>query len=213
MPFSNAKLSALFAIILTFSTVSGPVLAQTESADDTSTAETSETPVTDENGLALGEPEDSSPKPGETYVKEVFGDWSLRCIFLEDQEDPCQMYQLLSDEQGQPVSEFTLFRLPEGGQAAAGATVVVPLETGLQEQLSIKVDDKQGKRYPYSFCNSIGCYARIGLTLEDVEDYKSGAEAVLSIVPALDPQRRVIRVTMSLSGFTAAFEQASEIDQ
>ena len=183
---------------------------QVLNAQDTSTD--SEQNV-DENGLAMGEPVDETPKPGETYIKETFGDWALRCIVVEDQEDPCQMYQLLSDETGQPVVEFTLFRLPEGGQAAAGATVVVPLETSLQQPLSIKVDEQQGKRYPYSFCNQVGCYARIGLTTEDIDSFKRGAKAVVSLVPALDPAKRVISLDMSLSGFTAAFEQASVLDQ
>ena len=210
---TNSLLSITFASILALSCFADMSFAQTNNETEAEVPDTSEAPVVDENGLALGEPEDNTPKQGETYVNEVLGDWSVRCIVVDGQDDPCQMYQLLSDETGQPIAEFTLFRLPEGGQAAAGATVVVPLETSLQQQLSIRVDDEQGKRYPYSFCNTVGCYARIGLTAEDVAMYKAGGTATISLVPALAPDQLVVSVTMSLSGFTAAFEKASIIEQ
>lgn len=205
--------TATIASVVLAWAVADTALAQTSNEVEAETPSASDAPTVDDNGLAIGQPENDTPKPGDTYVKEVLGDWSLRCIVVEGQDDPCQMYQLLSDEQGQPIAEFTLFRLPEGGQAAAGATVVVPLETGLQQQLTIRVDEEQGKRYPYSFCNTVGCYARIGLTDEDIASYKAGAAAVISIVPALAPDQRVISVTMSLAGFTAAFDQASILDQ
>lgn len=163
-------------------------------------------------GLALGTEVDDTPRPGDTYIRETFQDWSLRCVVVEDADDLCQMYQLLSDGNGSPVAEFTMFRLPEGSQAAAGATIVVPLETALAEQLAIKVDDQTGRKYPYAYCNTIGCYARIGLTSADIDLYKRGAQAVLSIVPIAAPDQRV-NVTLSLKGFTAAFEASSFLTQ
>jgi invasion protein IalB len=116
------------------------------------------------------------------------------------------LYQLLEDANNQPIAEFTLLKLPEGSQARGAGTIIVPLETSLQNQLSIQVDDQNGKRYPFAFCNTIGCYARIGLTEEDIDTYKRGGEAVLTIVPMAAPDARV-SVTLSLNGFTAAFDQ------
>jgi invasion protein IalB len=55
-----------------------------------------------------------------------------------------------------------------------------------------------------------GCYARIGFTAEDITRYKAGKEAVISIVPVVAPDQRV-SVTMSLRGFTAAFDASSEL--
>ena len=163
-------------------------------------------------GLSMGQEVTDERKPGDTYIKEEFGDWALRCIVVKEGDDPCQMYQLLSDDEGSPIAEFTMFRLPSGAQAAAGATIVVPLETALQEQLSIKVDEGTVKRYEFAFCNAVGCYARIGLTSEDITAYKRGAKAVLSIVPIAAPDKRV-NVEMSLEGFTAAFDASSELRQ
>lgn len=167
------------------------------------------------DGLSLGAPapDPEADRPvGETYFDSEFNDWSLRCITVAEGEDPCQMYQLLTDEGGSPIIEFTMFRLPPESEAAAGATVVAPLETSLTQGIVIKVDDLQAKTYPFAFCNPVGCYARIGLTEEEVDSYKAGGSALVSIVPVAAPDRRV-QATLSLSGFTAAFEASSVLDR
>jgi invasion protein IalB len=166
-----------------------------------------------ESELSLGEEAAAEPVVGQPFTKEVIGDWELRCIKAEEgKEDPCQMYQLLDDGQGSPVAEFSMFRLPEGGKAKAGATIVVPLETSLPQQLTISVDGGGARRYPYSFCNQVGCYARIGLTNEDVSRFKRGNAAVITIVPALAQDQKV-QLSLSLTGFTASYDQVSTVQQ
>ncbi|WP_299612670.1 invasion associated locus B family protein [uncultured Tateyamaria sp.] len=183
------------------------VMAQ---STDTTTEDTPETPdvgTAIEDQLSLGE-DASLPQVGETYTAETNGAWDLRCIKTEDGEDPCQMYQLMSDSEGTPIAEISIFRLPEGGRAVAGATIIVPLETSLPQQLTMEVDGGQARRYPYAFCNSIGCYSRVGLVAEEVAQFRRGASAKLTIVPALAPDQKV-ELTMSLSGFTASFDKTS----
>ena len=139
---------------------------------------------------------------GQSYVAEVFTDWELRCVKTEDGKDPCQLYQLLRDQGGNAVAEFNLFALPAGGQAVVGANVITPLETLLTASLRMAVDGGQAKRYPYSFCSQIGCFARIGLTEEEVALFRRGAAANVTIVPAAAPNDTVV-LKLSLSGFTA----------
>ncbi|MEX0369727.1 MAG: invasion associated locus B family protein [Tateyamaria sp.] len=160
-----------------------------------------------EDQLSLGE-DASAPRVGETYTAEEIGDWEMRCIKTEDGNDPCQMYQLMSDEQGTPVAEISIFRLPEGGRAVAGATIIVPLETSLPQQLTLEVDGGQARRYPFAFCNQIGCYSRVGLVADEVAQFRRGANAKLTIVPALAPDQKV-ELNMSLAGFTASFDKTS----
>lgn len=74
------------------------------------------------------------------------------------------MYQLLREEGGNPVAEFSLFKLPSEGRAVAGATIAVPLGTLLPQGLKISVDGGKAKSYNYSFCSMGGCFARIGFT-------------------------------------------------
>lgn len=156
----------------------------------------------------MGEPVDGARQPGKTYVEKVVGDWERKCITLPEGqgEDPCQVYQLLKDETGNPVAEISMGKLPEGNQAVAGATVVVPLETLLTQQLTISVDGTQGRRYPFRFCAPQGCVANIGFTAEEIAGFKKGAKATVSIVPAAAPDQRV-NLGMSLSGFTAAYDE------
>ncbi|MCZ4366501.1 invasion associated locus B family protein [Sulfitobacter dubius] len=165
-----------------------------------------------EEQLSLGEDADKDPELGKPYTKKEIGSWEMRCIKTEEEVDPCQMYQLLADGEGAPVAEVSLFRLPDGGQAKAGATVVVPLETALPAQLTLSVDGGKARRYPYAFCNPVGCYVRMGLTDADIGAFKRGKEAVLTIVPALAPDQEV-KLTLSLDGFTAGYDEVSVIEQ
>jgi invasion protein IalB len=167
-----------------------------------------------EDQLSLGEDADKDPDIGKPYTREVIGAWEMRCIKTgEDQAaDPCQMYQLLDDGEGSPIAEVSLFRLPDGGKAEAGATIVVPLETSLQQQMTVTVDGGKARRYPYAFCNQVGCYVRLGLTAEDVASYKRGAVATITIVPAL-AQDQKIALELSLDGFSAGYKEVSVIEQ
>jgi len=163
-----------------------------------------------ESTLSLGEEVTQAPREpqvGETYIGSVEGDWALRCLKAEEGSvDPCQLYQLLNDESGNSVAEMSLFPIPNGERAAAGATIVVPLETFLTEQVTLSIDDGAARRYPFTFCNSAGCVARVGFTAEEIDQFKRGNQATMRIVPAAAPDEEVI-LTISLSGFTAAYDK------
>lgn len=175
------------------------------------------------NDLSLGEPVAPAPVAvptsrdqvavGQPYVPSSFGDWDLRCMNAgDDRGDPCQLYQLLLDAQNNAVAEISMFPLPEGGQAAAGATIVVPLETLLTQQLTMSVDGSAARRYPFTFCNAAGCVARVGFTTEEVNQFKRGNNATLRLVPAAAPDEEVL-LTVSLTGFTAALNATAESQQ
>ncbi|MBP1804426.1 invasion associated locus B family protein [Rubellimicrobium aerolatum] len=160
-------------------------------------------------GLDMGEPAaPGEPRVGEAYTRETFGEWALRCLKAEEGPDPCQLYQLLKDEDGNNVAEISMFPLPEGQRAAAGATIVAPLETLLTEELTLSVDGNAARRYPFTFCNRAGCVARVGFTQEELDQFKAGNAAQLSIVPAAAPDQTV-NLAISLSGFTAGFDSSS----
>ncbi|MGY3436899.1 MULTISPECIES: invasion associated locus B family protein [unclassified Marinovum] len=200
--------------------LAGPVAAQDTTTDETTESTAEDAPAVEEQPAegtasesqpAEGEAEEASGEPqlGSTYVKETVGDWELRCIRTEKPEtDPCQLYQLLKEENGNALAEISLFRLPKDAKLPAGATIIVPLETLLTGQLGISVDGGQAKSYPFSFCNRQGCYARIGLTADDIASFKRGAAAKVLIRPFVAPEQ-VITSTMSLKGFTAGFDKAS----
>jgi invasion protein IalB len=148
-------------------------------------------------------------KVGEVYLAETADPWELRCTKIETGQGPCQIFQLLRDSQGGEVAEFNMFEIPDGNQAAAGAVVVVPLESLLEPGLIMQIDDKEPRGYPYAFCNSYGCIARPGFTAEELGWMKAGSKAVLTLVPALAPDTKV-QLTLSLKGFTAMIEKTKQ---
>ncbi|MBO6885934.1 MAG: invasion associated locus B family protein [Marivita sp.] len=198
--------------LLLLTTIASFAFAGAVMAQDTAAPEGTEAPAAnaDLSVLDTGEPvAEPSAKDG-TYVKTTHGDWSIQCLRVPEGPEPCQMYQLLKDQNGGNVAEVSIFRVPQGGQVAAGGTFVVPLETLLTEKLNVRVDSGQAKRYDFSFCTTVGCYARVGFVAEDVAAFRRGNVANVTIVPALAPDQRVT-VAMSLSGFTAAFEEITAL--
>ncbi len=186
-------------------TDAGEAAAETEAPAAEAEAETEDRPVPPGGELSTGQSAGSAAPGGgpEVYVREEHGAWEVRCLRApEGQEDPCQLYQRLSDQQGNPTADVNFFDLPDGNQIVAGATVLTPLQTLLTAQVTLSVDGGEPRRYPFSFCDQAGCYSRMGFTAEDVAAFRRGAEAQLAIVPALAPDQ-VAELTMSLAGFTA----------
>lgn len=188
--------------------VPGAVLAQTEEAPAADAPAASE-PAPAGDDLSLGAEVKAPDGPGTTYTAATFDSWEQRCIRTEDGSDPCQLYQLLKDGEGTSVAEISMFALPAGGQAVAGATVVAPLETLLTEQMTLAIDGATPKRYPFTWCAPVGCIARLGFTQEDLDSFKKGAKATMTIVPALAPDQKVV-LEISLKGFTAGFEAVAK---
>jgi len=181
------------------------LLAQEQPASEEAPPEDSGQQV--ENDLAIGA--EAGPRVGETYDVQKIEDWSVRCVKTENGEDPCRLQQLLRDGQGTPVAEINFFTVPEGGQVAAGASVVTPLETLLTEQIRLSVDGGKARVYPFRFCSQIGCISRMGFTPDELAQFKRGASAQIVIVPASAPDSEVV-LTVSLSGFTAGFDVLSD---
>lgn len=178
--------------------VAGPAFAQEQPAP----AEAPAIP-----GMSMGETvAPDGGQIGSPYLKSEHGEWDIRCIRTESGQDPCQLYQLLEDADGNSVAEFSLFPLqPAQGPAIAGGNFVTPLETLLPEQVTLVVDGGAAKRYPFTFCTEIGCFARVGFTAEDIDQFKRGRGATVSIVPIVAPDQR-ITLELSLSGFTAGYD-------
>lgn len=142
---------------------------------------------------------------GTTYVAETHGDWEIRCIRAEEgQPEPCQLYQLLRDANGGAVAEFNIFDIPDEGVLVAGATIITPLETLLTPGIRLRVDEGNWSEYPFAFCQTIGCFARLGLTEDDLAAMRRGARATVGLVPLPAPDQ-LVQVAASLTGFTAGF--------
>ena len=181
------------------------------------TVEEGEGPATNEGTTAVGTDlstgiSEQSDGVGQTYVKDSFSAWEMRCIRTEGGNDPCQLYQLLVDGNGNSVAEINLFVVNGNPEIAAGATIVTPLETLLTANLRLAVDRGEAKVYPFAFCRTIGCFSRIGLTGAEIDQFKAGNAARVVIVPAAAPDQTV-DLQASLSGFTAGWNALVEVSK
>ena len=131
-------------------------------------------------GLSLGLAV-PTPEIGQPYIAERVGDWNIRCVRTQDGNDPCELTQILINNKNEPMAEVVLFKLPAGQPAVAAANIIVPLETLLNIPLTISFGPETSKKYPYSFCTSMGCIARIGLTEDDIIFMKKGLVAQIII--------------------------------
>ena len=183
-----------------------PLLAQTAEtpAPDTAVDPAAATDGVTPDGLSMGTELSTGNALGDTYVAGTFEAWEQRCVRTESGIDPCQLYVLLKDQEGNSVAEFTMFSLPAGseGPAVAGATFIAPLETLLTTGMTLQIDATAPKAYPFTFCTQIGCVARLGFTAAEVDQMKKGASATIVIVPFVAPDARV-ELPVSLKGFTA----------
>ncbi|WP_300550890.1 invasion associated locus B family protein [Roseovarius sp.] len=214
MPEFLSKLSLIAVLALGTSLNAQEATTETEAPAEAAPASEENGAAAAVEGLDTGRevPEGQAAQEDPSYIKATYDDWQMKCFRTGAEEDLCQMYQLLTEEAGNPVAEFSLYRLPKGAPVVAGATIAVPLGTLLTEEIKIAVDDGKAKSYAYSFCTMGGCFARIGLAQADIDALKRGVEASVEIVPAQAPDQKV-RIPVSLKGFTAAFENASVLKQ
>lgn len=198
------------ALALILALAATPLMAQTEAAPATEDAAPAEGVAADgaaAENLAMGQEVVAADGPGSTYTVATFEAWEQKCVRTESGVDPCQLYLLLKDQEGNSVAEFTMFNLPKGseGPAVAGATFIAPLETLLTAGMALQIDEAKGKMYPFTFCAQIGCVARIGFTAEEITAMKAGANAKITIVPFVAPDEKV-ELAISLKGFTAGYD-------
>ena len=184
--------STSFRAVLMAALVALPIAASAQS-DGSSAA----------SDLPVGRPVEDT---GSTYTAETHGDWEIRCVRVaEGQREPCQLYQLLVDENGNPVAEMNIFDLPDQDPVVAGGTIITPLQTMLQPGTRLRIDDNPWVEYPFAFCQPVGCFVRLGLRQSDLDLMRSGGSADVAIVPVQAPDQVVV-VSASLNGFTAGFD-------
>ncbi len=161
------------------------------------------TTVADETFPVAEETEQA--KVGSEIIKSEHGDWKIICFVVpEGQDEQCRMYQLLTDDNDQPVAEFSIVALDDAAKAEAGVNFISPLGTLLTAQASMRVDAGQTKRYPYSWCEAQGCITRFGLTKAELDGLRKGNKAVMTILAAAAP-KNPIELDLSLTGFTAGW--------
>ena len=186
--------------------------------------DTGETPAPDATEAAPEASEDAGDQPApeagetaggqpETYIDEVFTDWSRECVRLpesSEQADPCWITQTLKDDNGRPFGKFSVRRIPSSGQAIAQADVAVSMELVpyLPAGVTLGVDKGLAKEFQYLFCTpATGCLTQPNLSQADVDAFKAGDVLNMGFaIVARANELATINSPISLSGFTAAWD-------
>jgi len=146
---------------------------------------------------------------GQTYTAETYGDWEMLCVKTAKGPEPCEVGQLALDEQANPIADVRIFPLPPGSQALAGSTIVTPLGALIANGIIINVDKKKPKQYPYMYCTTVGCVARVGFTALELQAMRTGDKMKISVVMASNAKAPVV-IQVSLKGFSTAYAALSK---
>lgn len=163
-------------------------------------------------------PDRSEVEPGSAYVSDIFRDWQVRCIRSEQDAIPdrCEMFQMLEEENGNPVAEFRIAAsLGRVDGERASATFLTPIDTLLNRGLQLGIDDNEPAIVPYAFCRQVGCFVQLSLTADDIAMFENGVDALVVIYALIRDQNgqmggAPVPLQASLRGFTAAFASLEE---
>lgn len=168
-----------------------------------------ETPAPDTNDAAQTPTSAAAPAaaPKEEIIA-VHKDWQVRC---RNGGTNCFMYQLAVDARSEPVAEISIVPIKQQDGAVAGVTVVTPLRSFLPKGIDVQVDTGKVVKFPFLWCAKVGCFVQFGLNQPSLDAYKRGAKARITIFANENRDTPVI-LDVSLSGFTAAFEEVQNAE-
>ncbi len=139
-------------------------------------------------------------QPEVTVTKQ--GDWEVGCLAGTTN---CEMQQVALDQTGNPVILVRLVKLPAGNEAQALMIFNTPLGTLLPPGLSFQIDSAQAAALPFEWCVQEGCIVRLGLREPEIAAMKRGQGVKMQVTSIADVNAPV-DLTLSLTGFTAAFD-------
>ena len=192
--------------------LAAPALAQDAGGDAAPAADSAEAPAADGAAAPAADGAAAANQP-QTYIDEVFTDWSRECVRRPDGsegDDLCWVTQVLKDDNGRPFGKFSVRRVPAGSQAVAQADVAVSLELVpyLPAGVTLGVDKGLAREYEYLFCSpATGCLVQPNLSQADIEAFKAGDVLNMRFAIVAKPtELATITSPISLKGFTAAWD-------
>ncbi|MFO7853786.1 MAG: invasion associated locus B family protein [Paracoccaceae bacterium] len=151
-------------------------------------------------------PTGAPPAQRELVTTATHGDWDIVCV---DGEAPCVMRQNGVTADGQRALEMSVRRVEpqqtEQGTVESVLTIVTPLNVLLRQGLTLQVDAAEPTTGQYTICTNEGCTLTEPAPNVLIDQLKRGAEAKLSFVYVQGQQAGQVDATVSLNGFTAAW--------
>lgn len=158
-------------------------------------------------GLSLAAAADAQQQPPQvgSTLKATHGSWEIRCA--EQNPGNCAMVQVGNNSEGQPVLQTILRKTPgatgpNGEKIAAIFEVVAPIGVYLPAGVGIKIDGAELGRGGYTVCYPQLCLMSQPVADSFITKMKAGNSAIFTLTR---PNGQTTDITISLSGFTAAF--------
>lgn len=136
-------------------------------------------------------------------TQQVFGSWTLRCSGPDaGTRADCMMFQnLVQKAGGQPVLQFGIGMAPPDGLPTV--LVSLPLGIALPPGITVQIDSGSPAIFPIERCEPDGCRASFKMRDATVQQLSQGRQLRLTFY---DGERKPLKVSLSLTGFDAAFK-------
>jgi invasion protein IalB len=142
----------------------------------------------------------------ESVLKATHGDWEVHCV--EAEGGGCLMTQRIPGENDNTLFVAELIALENNPNGVAGMRIRAPIGVFLTRGLSIQIDSGQPVQAPFVFCAPDVCVAEVVLREQDVNLFRRGAKASLTVFAVQAPEQPQTG-ELSLIGFTKSFEELS----
>ncbi len=154
----------------------------------------------------------SAPVPSRFF--ETYGDWMARCALHETEDGQqvrrCSMEQRLSwhDEKSGKTQQLLTVTLAPHQASGAEITILTPFGLLLDRGIVLQIDEGKSYSLPFQTCLPEGCLARGLLDEAILGQLRAGRILATKMVESTGAQ--VVRVEVSLKGFTASYARLQE---
>ncbi|WP_420561704.1 invasion associated locus B family protein [Tepidicaulis sp.] len=142
---------------------------------------------------------------------EKFGNWAGRCqqMGLNDgsTRKVCNVYVDIRAEEDPETRIISVAIGPNIKDGGFGAIALTPLGTLLPQGVGFKIDENKEFGAPFVICHGGGCEAHMALSTDNIQQMRAGNTMQVAFVHA---QRGPVKVPVSLSGISAAFDWLSK---
>lgn len=134
-------------------------------------------------------------------------DWTVVCEKLpKTQKEACYVFQNVTNDKGTVVMRIAIAYLPE--KTKSQALITLPLGVLLQPGIEFKGGAAEAFRVPFGVCVKNGCVAITELDDTIIKSMKSGTKGSVKFFVS---QKKTIEISISLSGFTAAWDSIEKL--
>lgn len=147
---------------------------------------------------------ESGPPQPASEIEPPESGWRVQCGQSADGTECAAQFDVFSQQTSQVL--ITVFVIKPAGGGNDRLLLRMPHGLHLPSDVEIQVDSRAGATLEFTTCDANACFVDGGFNETRLRDFKAGATLHLRFETA---NRDNVEVPVSLTGFTAAYEQAS----